>query len=225
MNHTTNEPNPKSKIQNPKSEKLWGGRFTGEIDPLMEAFNASIGFDQQMWAEDIRGSQAYARALAAAGLLTTPEADEIVAGLERVAEEWRQGAFALQAADEDIHTANERRLTELIGSVAGKLHTGRSRNDQVATDVRLWLRAQIDILAGHLRDLIRTVVDRAEAEIDLLMPGYTHLQPAQPIRWSHWLLSPRLGLAARRRAAGRSAPPRGRDAAGLRGAGRQPLWH
>ncbi len=183
------QPNPQSPVPNPQSPKLWGGRFTGEIDPLMEAFNASISFDQRLWAEDIRGSQAYARTLAAAGLLTTPEADDIVSGLERVAEEWRDGAFDLQAADEDIHTANERRLTELIGPVAGKLHTGRSRNDQIATDVRLWLRSQIDHLDGHLRDLIRTVVDRAEAEIDLLMPGYTHLQPAQPIRWSHWLLS------------------------------------
>ena len=171
------------------AKKLWGGRFSGETDPLMEAFNASIDFDRRLWAADIRGSQAYARALADAGLLTADEADQIVKGLEQVANEWRNGVFVLVEGDEDIHTANERRLTELIGPVAGKLHTGRSRNDQVATDLRLWLREEIDGLRGHLRELIEVTVERAEREIDLLMPGYTHLQPAQPIRWSHWLLS------------------------------------
>ena len=171
------------------SNKLWGGRFTGATDPLMEQFNASIHFDKRLWAVDIQGSQAYARGLALAGILTNDEAEQIVAGLERVADEWRQGEFVLKPNDEDIHTANERRLTELIGAVAGKLHTGRSRNDQIATDIRLWLRAEITQLQEHLRQLIRVTVDRAEAEIDLLMPGYTHLQPAQPIRWSHWLLS------------------------------------
>ncbi len=171
------------------ASKLWGGRFTGATDPLMEAFNASIGFDQRLWAVDIQGSQAYARALARAGILTDAEAAAICAGLDRVAEEWRNGTFTIQAGDEDIHTANERRLTELIGAVAGKLHTGRSRNDQIATDVRLWLRNEIADLRHHLRQLIEVTVERAAAEIDILMPGYTHLQPAQPIRWSHWLLS------------------------------------
>jgi argininosuccinate lyase len=155
----------------------------------MEQFNASISFDRRLWQADIRGSQAYARALARAGLLTEAEADQLVAGLEQVAEEWAQGTFALQEGDEDIHTANERRLTEIAGAVGGKLHTGRSRNDQIATDVRLWLRDAITGLAAYLRQLIGVALDRAEAEIDLLMPGYTHLQPAQPIRWSHWLLS------------------------------------
>ncbi|MFN3980993.1 MAG: argininosuccinate lyase [Caldilinea sp.] len=171
------------------TKKLWGGRFTGKTDPLMEAFNASIDFDRRMWAADIEGSQAYARALQRAGLLTAAECEAIVAGLEQVAEEWAHGAFALQAEDEDIHTANERRLTELIGATAGKLHTGRSRNDQVATDVRIWLRAEIAHLHGHLNQLIGVAIERAAEEIDLLMPGYTHLQPAQPVRWSHWLLS------------------------------------
>lgn len=171
------------------SNKLWGGRFTGATDPLMEQFNASIGFDKRLWAVDIQGSQAYARGLARAGILTKEEAEQIVAGLELVAEEWRRSEFVIKSNDEDIHTANERRLTELIGTVAGKLHTGRSRNDQIATDIRLWLRAEIAQLQAHLRQLIRVTVERAEAEIDLLMPGYTHLQPAQPIRWSHWLLS------------------------------------
>jgi argininosuccinate lyase len=170
-------------------KKLWGGRFTGETDPLMEAFNASIHFDRRLWHADILGSQAYARALGKADLLAPDEVARIVDGLEAVAEEWRSGTFVIMAGDEDIHTANERRLTELIGPVAGKLHTGRSRNDQVATDLRLWLRGEIAALQSYLVQLIRVTVDRAEQEIDLLMPGYTHLQPAQPIRWSHWLLS------------------------------------
>jgi argininosuccinate lyase len=156
---------------------------------LMEQFNASIGFDQKMWRADVWGSQAYARALASAGILTGDEAAAIVAGLDQVAGEWAAGSFQIMAGDEDIHTAIERRLTELIGAVAGKLHTGRSRNDQVATDVRLWLRTEILVLQGHVRQLIAVACDRAAAEIDLLMPGYTHLQPAQPVRWSHWLLS------------------------------------
>ncbi|MCL4834302.1 MAG: argininosuccinate lyase [Caldilineaceae bacterium] len=171
------------------SSKLWGGRFTGVNDPLMEAFNASISFDKRMWRADITGSQAYAQALARSGIITADEAAQLVAGLERVADEWAAGTFELHPGDEDIHTANERRLTELLGDVAGKLHTGRSRNDQVATDTRLWLLGEIGVLRGHLRELIRIATDRAAAEIDLLMPGYTHLQPAQPTRWSHWLLS------------------------------------
>ena len=171
------------------TKKLWGGRFTGRTDPLMEQFNASIAFDKQMWQVDIAGSQAYARALERAGLLTAAEAEQIVAGLDQVAAEWARSEFAIVEGDEDIHTANERRLTELIGSVAGKLHTGRSRNDQVATDVRLWLRGEIEHLRRHQRELIAAAVERAAEEIDILMPGYTHLQPAQPVRWSHWLLS------------------------------------
>ena len=171
------------------SAKLWGGRFSDALDPLMETFNASIGFDWRLWQADIHGSQVYARALARAGLLNGDEAAQIVSGLERVAEEWRSDRFVVQPGDEDIHTANERRLTELIGAVAGKLHTGRSRNDQVATDLRLWLREELQARAGQLRTLIGVAAERAESEIELLMPGYTHLQPAQPIRWSHWLLS------------------------------------
>ena len=171
------------------STKLWGGRFTGANDPLMEAFNASISFDKRMWRADITGSQAYARALARSGIITGDEAEALVTGLARVADEWAAGHFELRPGDEDIHTANERRMTELLGDVAGKLHTGRSRNDQVATDTRLWLLGEIVELRRHLHDLIRTAVERAGAEIDLLMPGYTHLQPAQPTRWSHWILS------------------------------------
>ncbi len=170
---------------------LWGGRFTGANDPLMTRINASLPFDWRLWDVDITGSVAWARAIARAGLLTDDEYDEIIAGLEMVrAEIAPQPATAfVSAIDEDIHSFVERRLTERIGSVAGKLHTGRSRNDQVATDVRLWLKWQTGELDAALADLIRAAVDRAEAEIDILMPGYTHLQPAQPVRWSHWLLS------------------------------------
>ena len=170
---------------------LWGGRFTGQTDPLMDRFNASLPFDWRLWDADITGSVAWARATCRAGLLTEDERDAIIAGLEAVqAEIARDPAAAFAgAADEDIHSYVERRLTEQIGAVAGKLHTGRSRNDQIATDVRLWLRDQAAALDAALADLIRSAAERAAAEIDVLMPGYTHVQPAQPVRWSHWLLS------------------------------------
>jgi argininosuccinate lyase len=171
------------------SSKLWGGRFTGKTDPLMEKFQDSISFDQRLWRVDIDGSKAYAQTIADAGLITADEARQIIAGLEQVAQEWEEGKFVLQPGDEDIHTANERRLTQLVGAVAGKLHTGRSRNDQIATDTRLWLRSEIATLRVHLLALIEVAVARAEAEMEYILPGYTHLQPAQPVRWSHWLLS------------------------------------
>jgi len=174
----------------------------------MEKFNESLSVDRRMWAEacphcassarrrsrppppqDIRGSQAYARALARAGLLSGAECDTLVHGLDAVAAEWASGAFAVREGDEDIHTANERRLGELVGPVGGKLHTGRSRNDQVATDTRLWLLGALRALRGHTRALIRVAVERAESESDALMPGFTHLQSAQTVRWSHWLLA------------------------------------
>uniref|UniRef100_A0A4X2KB55 Argininosuccinate lyase n=1 Tax=Vombatus ursinus TaxID=29139 RepID=A0A4X2KB55_VOMUR len=171
------------------SGKLWGGRFVGSVDPIMEKFNASIAYDQRMWEADIQGSKAYSKGLEKAGLLTKAELGEILCGLDKVAEEWANGTFVQNPSDEDIHTANERRLKELIGETAGKLHTGRSRNDQVVTDLRLWMRGSCSALSAHLRTLLTTMVERAEAEKDVLFPGYTHLQRAQPIRWSHWILS------------------------------------
>ncbi|CAD6888869.1 unnamed protein product [Tilletia laevis] len=173
----------------PAATKLWGGRFAQGTVEIMERFNNSLGYDKRMHSQDIRGSQAYARALVACNILTESERDQIVDGLARVGEEWKNGTFKIDAADEDIHTANERRLTELIGPVAGKLHTGRSRNDQVATDMRLWMIDEAREIEDLVAVLLRTIVDRARAEIDHLMPGYTHLQRAQPIRWSHFLLS------------------------------------
>ncbi|KAJ3345411.1 argininosuccinate lyase [Entophlyctis luteolus] len=168
---------------------LWGGRFTGAVDPVMEQFNASLPFDKRMWNADITASQTYARALGRSGVITADESAQLVSGLARVGGEWASGTFAIKPSDEDIHTANERRLGEFVGPVAGKLHTGRSRNDQVATDTRLWLRGECDRIAELLRALVRVAVLRAEAEIDVLMPGFTHLQNAQPVRWSHFLLS------------------------------------
>uniref|UniRef100_A0A672ZUT8 Argininosuccinate lyase n=1 Tax=Sphaeramia orbicularis TaxID=375764 RepID=A0A672ZUT8_9TELE len=172
-----------------QGNKLWGGRFVGDTDPIMEKFNASIGFDQRMWDADIRGSKAYAKALERARLVTSEEKDQIITGMDQISDEWSRGVFMIKPEDEDIHTANERRLKELIGAPAGKLHTGRSRNDQVVTDMRLWLRDAISTLKENALQLMSTMVERAAAEIDVLFPGYTHMQRAQPIRWSHWILS------------------------------------
>lgn len=155
----------------------------------MEKFNESISFDKRMWSQDIRGSIAYAKANAKAGIITTEECEVLVEGLLKVSDEWAAGAFVIQPGDEDIHTANERRLTELVGSTGGKLHTGRSRNDQVATDTRLWtVEAEREILV-ELQGLLQAGAHVAAEHVDILMAGYTHLQPAQPIRYSHWLLS------------------------------------
>ena len=165
----------------------WG--WQGATDPLMEKFNASLGFDSRMAAEDVRGSVAYARALERVGILSEEECAAVVGGLEEVAGEWARGEFEAQPGDEDIHTANERRLGELIGAAGGKLHTGRSRNDQVATDTRMWLLGRLLEIRRAMHALISVAAGRAEEELDVLMPGFTHLQPAQTVRWSHWLLS------------------------------------
>jgi len=169
--------------------KLWGGRFDKATDTLLERFNASIGFDWRLYAADIAGSIAYARSIRDVGILTDAELDAIVRGLEQVRAEFDAGTFVALPSDEDIHTAVERRLGEIIGEAAGKLHTGRSRNDQIATDVRLYLLYRIPVLREHVRALQRAIVDKAEAHLDVMMPGYTHLQPAQPILFSHWLMS------------------------------------
>ncbi len=155
----------------------------------MEAFNASISFDKRLWDADLRGSEAWVRALTRAGVLSSLEAERLLFGLAQVREEWSEGRFRIVQGDEDIHTANERRLTEIVGPVAGKLHTGRSRNDQVATDTRLYLRDEIDVLDGMLVDVQGAALALAKAHLDVVMPGYTHLQRAQPIRFSHWVMS------------------------------------
>jgi len=168
---------------------LWGGRFEGKLDPAAWALNASIGIDQRLASQDVRGSQAWAKALLAAGILTTQEALVIDQGLASIAEEFKNHLFAFTDSDEDIHTAIERRLGELIGSTAGKLHTGRSRNDQVATSFRLWLIENIPTLQAELGKLQKVLIQRAENDLGIIMPGYTHLQRAQPVLLSHWWLA------------------------------------
>jgi argininosuccinate lyase len=169
---------------------LWGGRFSQGQDPLAARFTHSITFDQRLWDADLTGSVAWAKAICQAGLITVAERDRLLEGLAAVHTEWAAGDFTLRPDDEDIHTANERRLGEIIGrDVAGKLHTGRSRNDQIVTDVRLWLRATASDLRTALVDLQRAAIERAEAGVDVLMPGYTHLQRAQPVRFGLWMMA------------------------------------
>jgi len=169
--------------------KLWGGRFEAKTDEAMERLGASLDVDWRLYEADIRGSMAYTRALSRVGILTEEECSEINQGLERILEEFESDAFVVSPGDEDVHTAVERRLHELIGEVAGKLHTGRSRNDQVATDTRMYLSRQIVLLRGGLRSAQRAFVVQAGSHLDVIMPGYTHGQPAQPVLFAHWLLS------------------------------------
>ena len=169
--------------------KLWGGRFSQELDPDAWQLNASIQFDQRLARQDVLGSQAWAEALKKAGLLSVEEHRQIFKGLEAIDSEFKEQRFAFKDSDEDIHTAVERRLQEMIGHAAGKLHTGRSRNDQVTTDLRLWLLDNLPGLDESLRLLQSALIERAEADLDVVMPGYTHLQRAQPILLSHWWLS------------------------------------
>jgi len=168
---------------------LWGGRFTGKLDPHAWALNASLGFDRRLALQDVRGSLVWAQALEKAGVFTYEESTQINAGLNTIQGEFEHQEFDFKESDEDIHTAVERRLGELIGPVAGKLHTGRSRNDQVATDLRLWLLEATQNLDTALLGLQTVLVERAEADLEILLPGYTHLQRAQPILLGHWWLS------------------------------------
>ena len=176
--------------EQPAESKLWGGRFTGATDPLMDLYNASLPYDQRMYEADLTGTKVYTQGLNKINLITKDELAAIHKGLDQIKEEWQNGTFVEKPGDEDIHTANERRLGEIIGKhIAGKVHTGRSRNDQVATDMRIYVRENLAKLLEILATFIKTILKRAESEIDVLMPGYTHLQRAQPIRWSHWLSS------------------------------------
>jgi argininosuccinate lyase len=168
---------------------LWGGRFSEPTNDDLRTLNDSIDFDKRLYAEDIRGSIAWARAIAQAGIISDEEANQIVAGLEQVRAEFEAGAFAIMPGDEDIHTAVERRLTEIVGAVGGKLHTGRSRNDQVATDFAMWTQTAAHALTLALNAALESLVLAAEPHTDTLMPGYTHIQPAQPITAAHWLMS------------------------------------
>ena len=170
-------------------EKPWTGRFTEPTDAFVEAFGASVGFDQRMYKQDIRGSKAHAKMLAHVGVLTLDERDSIIAGLTQIQGEIERGEFEWSIALEDVHMNIEKRLTDRIGIAGKKLHTGRSRNDQVATDVRLYLRDEIDVISKELKRLQANIIDHAAREADTIMPGFTHLQTAQPITFGHHLLA------------------------------------
>jgi len=168
---------------------LWGGRFAQKLDQLAWDLNTSLPIDKRMAIQDVDGSLAWADAIRRAGILSNKEYASISLGLATIKEEFSSGRFSFAPSDEDIHTAVERRLTELIGDAAGKLHTGRSRNDQVATDFRSWMLQVIPTLDAALQDLQSALVEQAEASGETVMPGYTHLQRAQPILLAHWWLS------------------------------------
>lgn len=167
---------------------LWGGRFREPMDPRLDALNRSLPVDQRLWREDLATNRAWVHALEGAGALTADETQALLSGLDQVEQQLANGA-AGTATDEDIHTLNERLLGEVAGAVAGKLHTGRSRNDQVATDLRLWTMAALDRLDAAARELGRALIGQASKAVDLVMPSYTHTQRAQPVRAAHWLLS------------------------------------
>jgi argininosuccinate lyase len=169
--------------------KLWGGRFSEATDAFVEEFTASVGFDRRLYAQDIAGSVAHATMLAAVGVLTRGEADAIVTGLAEIRAEIESGAFAWSVAREDVHMNVEARLIEKIGETGKKLHTGRSRNDQVATDIRLWLREAIDGLIAQIRQYQHGLLELAEREHATVMPGFTHLQTAQPVTFGHHMLA------------------------------------
>jgi argininosuccinate lyase len=171
------------------TQKTWGGRFSGDTDNRVEAFTESISFDRRLYRQDILASQAHARMLAEVGLLTAGEARQIVDALSDIGSQIDRGDFAFSVKLEDVHTHIERALIEKLGDVGRKLHTGRSRNDQVATDVKLWVREAIDETSGRLLELQKALLAAAEREHDLVLPGYTHLQRAQPVLAAHYFLA------------------------------------
>ncbi len=171
------------------SNKMWGGRFAAGPDAIMEAINASIGFDKRLASQDIAGSRAHAAMLAAQGIIDTSDAEAIREGLLTVLSEIEGGSFEFSAALEDIHMNVEARLKEIVGEPAGRLHTARSRNDQVATDFKLWVRDQLDAAESALLALIRALLAQAGAGADWVMPGFTHLQTAQPVTWGHHMMA------------------------------------
>jgi argininosuccinate lyase len=172
-----------------KSKKPWSGRFSEPVDALVQRFTASVAFDKRLAEVDITGSLAHARMLAAAGLLSKADLAAIEKGLKQVRAEIRSGTLAWLVANEDVHSTVERRLTELVGDAGKRLHTARSRNDQVATDVRLWLRGEIDAILQRLAALQKALIDKAEKHAALVMPGFTHLQVAQPVTFGHHLMA------------------------------------
>ncbi|MFN3953669.1 MAG: argininosuccinate lyase [Pararhodobacter sp.] len=171
------------------ANSMWGGRFEGGVDAIMEAINASIEFDRRLYAQDIAGSRAHAAMLAATGIIAPADAQAIDAGLAQIEAEIKAGDFPFRTALEDIHMNIEARLKEIVGEPAGRLHTARSRNDQVAVDFRLWVREQCDAAIAGIEALMRAFLAQAEAGADWPMPGFTHLQTAQPVTWGHHMLA------------------------------------
>lgn len=172
-----------------KGKKAWSGRFAESTRPVVERFNASLGFDRRLYKQDIRGSVAHAMMLGRQGIIPRKDAKRIADGLKKIEVEIDGGGFRFDIADEDIHMAVERRLKEIIGPVGGRLHTARSRNDQVATSFRLFIRDAIDDLTVKIRNLQTALVAKAREHLDTIAPAYTHLQMAQPIRLAHWFLA------------------------------------
>jgi argininosuccinate lyase len=172
-----------------KGQSLWGGRFEREPAELMQAINVSIGVDKRLWREDLAGSRAHLAMLAANGIVTQADADAIAGGLDRIEAEIEDGSFPFRDQFEDIHMNVEARLAELVGAPSGRLHTARSRNDQVAVDFRMWVRGACDRTLEQLKALQRALLAKAEPYADALMPGFTHLQPAQPVTFGHHLLA------------------------------------
>ena len=178
-------PEQRNEAANPQ----WGGRFAAGPSVVMQEINASIGFDRKLWRQDIQGSLAHAAMLAKVGVIGTQDEQAIRNGLAAIAHEIETGRFAFDAALEDIHMNIEARLSERVGDAGRRLHTARSRNDQVATDFRLWVRDAIDGLTAQLADVMRVLADRAAAHAAAPMPGFTHLQTAQPVTFGHHLLA------------------------------------
>jgi len=175
--------------KSPTANAMWGGRFAAGPDAIMQAINASIGFDKRLYAQDIAGSRAHAAMLAATGILSDTDAEAIGEGLLTVLSEIETGNFPFRVELEDIHMNVEARLKEVIGAPAGRLHTARSRNDQVAVDFRLWVRDQCDAAISGIQALISAFLAQAEAGADWVMPGFTHLQTAQPVTWGHHMMA------------------------------------
>ncbi|MHC4225161.1 MAG: argininosuccinate lyase [Planctomycetota bacterium] len=172
-----------------EKKRMWGGRFRGKLDERIDRLNRSFPYDRRLWAEDIAASAAWARALCRAGILDNRETRTVLSGLERIGTEFVQGRFRSRKTDEDIHTAVERRLVELAGAAGEKLHTGRSRNDQVATDLHLWLKGACEEVASSIREVAAALVEAAERAGETAVPAYTHLQRAQPVLVAHHLLA------------------------------------
>ncbi len=172
-----------------KKNKMWGGRFSDNPDAVMEAINASIDYDKRLWYHDIQGSKAHAKMLADNGIISHQDFDDIIRGLNTIETEIAEGQFVFSTVLEDIHMNIESRLHHIIGTPAGRLHTARSRNDQVATDTRLWLRDATDRIIGLITDLQKILLEKAECYHNAIMPGFTHLQTAQPVTFGHHLMA------------------------------------